>query len=129
MRLDRDICVVVDRSSSMKLYLTDSAPTMSTSDSRFCQPPHPLLSRWSALADAVDEFVSAVDTTPQTEYVALVSYASHYSSCGHSNNHSDIDLDLTVNEALLAAKVPACRRVCSTGRRISPRESTTAASF
>jgi Ca-activated chloride channel homolog len=37
VRLDRDICLVVDRSSSMKLYLTDTSPTMSTSDARFCQ--------------------------------------------------------------------------------------------
>jgi hypothetical protein len=54
VRLDRDICLVVDRSSSMKLYLTDTSPTMSTSDSRFCQKPDMTLSRWGALSVAVD---------------------------------------------------------------------------
>ncbi len=46
VRLDRDICLVVDRSSSMKLHLTDTSPTMSTSDTRFCKPPNMSLSRW-----------------------------------------------------------------------------------
>ena len=56
VRLDRDICIVVDRSSSMKLYLTDTAPTMSTSDPRFCQPPDMSQSRWSALSLGVRSF-------------------------------------------------------------------------
>jgi hypothetical protein len=105
VRLDRDICVVVDRSSSMKLYLTDTAPTMSTGDSRFCQPPHASLSRWSALAAALNEFVTALGQTPQSEYVSLVSYASAYTACSYSNHNSDIDLALSSNESLLASKV------------------------
>ena len=36
INLDRDICLVVDRSSSMKLYLNEMSPTMSTGDARFC---------------------------------------------------------------------------------------------
>ena len=58
VRLDRDICLVVDRSSSMKLYLTDTAPVMSGSDPRFCQPPDPVLSRWAALNSAIDVFIA-----------------------------------------------------------------------
>ena len=53
VRLDRDICLVLDRSSSMKLHLTDTGGTMSTSDPRFCQPPNMSLSRWGALSVAV----------------------------------------------------------------------------
>ena len=34
VRLDRDICLVLDRSSSMKFYLTDPGGTMSTSPTR-----------------------------------------------------------------------------------------------
>ena len=83
VRLDRDICIVVDRSSSMKLFLTDTAPTMSTGDSRFCQPPNMAKSRWGALSIGIDRFVNALDTTPQSEHVALVSFASTYTSCSY----------------------------------------------
>ena len=37
--LDVDICLVLDRSSSMKLSVSDTAGYMATSDPRFCQPP------------------------------------------------------------------------------------------
>ncbi len=94
VRLDRDICLVVDRSSSMKLYLTDTAPVMSTGDSRFCQPPNMSLSRWGALSVAVDRFTSALLTTPQTEHLALVSYGSNYTSCSYTNYAA------TINQAL-----------------------------
>ena len=103
VRLDRDICVVVDRSSSMKLYLTDSAPTMSTGDSRFCQSPNMQLSRWGALSVALQRFVDALETTPQTEYVALVSYASSYTACNYSNNASDINCPLSENHSAVTS--------------------------
>lgn len=85
VRLDRDICIVVDRSSSMKLYLTDTAPTMSTGDSRFCQPPDMAQSRWGALSLAFDRFIDALETTPQSEYMSLVSYGSGGTWCGYTN--------------------------------------------
>ena len=97
VRLDRDICIVVDRSSSMKLYLTDTAPTMSTRDSRFCQPPDMSQSRWSALSSAFGRFVTALETTPQDEHLALVSYGSTGSWCSHSNYASTIDQSLSEN--------------------------------
>lgn len=97
VRLDRDICIVVDRSSSMKLYLTDTAPTMSMSDSRFCQPPDMSQSRWSALSLAFDRFVTALETTPQTEHLSLVSYGSSGNWCGHSNQAASVDQSLSEN--------------------------------
>jgi Ca-activated chloride channel homolog len=99
VRLDRDICLVVDRSSSMKLYLTDSGGVMSTGDSRFCQPPNMSQSRWGALSVAVDRFINALATTPQSEFVALVSYGSNYTACSTSNNSSDINKALTADHA------------------------------
>jgi hypothetical protein len=99
VRLDRDICLVVDRSSSMKLYLTDSGGVMSTGDSRFCQPPNMSQSRWGALSVAVDRFINALATTPQSEFVALVSYGSNYTACSTSNNSSDINKPLTGDHA------------------------------
>ena len=97
VRLDRDICIVVDRSSSMKLYLTDTAPTMSTGDPRFCQPPDMSQSRWSALSLAFDRFVTALETTPQLEHLSLVSYGSSGTWCSHGNQASSIDQALSEN--------------------------------
>jgi hypothetical protein len=102
LRLDRDICLVVDRSSSMKLHLTDTASVMGTGDPRFCQPPNMELSRWGALSVAVDRFLDALDTTPQTEFVGLVSYASTYTACSYSNNASDINCPLSEGTAPVA---------------------------
>jgi Ca-activated chloride channel family protein len=103
VRLDRDICLVVDRSSSMKLYLDDTAATMSTSDSRFCQPPNMSLSRWGALSVAVQRFIDALATTPQTEFVSLVSYGSTYTACSYTNNASDINCELSSNHAAVTS--------------------------
>ena len=103
VRLDRDICLVVDRSSSMKLYLTDSQATMSTGDPRFCQPPNMSQSRWGALSVAVGRFINALATTPQTEHVALVSYASSGTWCSFSNNASDVNCPLSENHAAVTS--------------------------
>jgi len=102
VRLDRDICLVVDRSSSMKLFLSDTASTMSTRDSRFCQTPNMASSRWGALSVAVQRFIDALDQTPQIEHIGLASYGSNAigSYCGYwsqaeinsslSENHADV---------------------------------------
>ena len=103
VRLDRDICLVVDRSSSMKLYLTDSAPTMSTGDSRFCQPPNMLLSRWGALSVAVQRFIDALEDTPQIEHVGLVSYGSNYTACSYSNTSSSTNCPLSEDHSAVTA--------------------------
>lgn len=101
VRLDRDICLVLDRSSSMKLYLDDTSPTMSTSDSRFCQPPNMSLSRWGALSIAVQRFIDALDQTPQVEHLALASYAggnngaSSYTACSYTSATSEINCQLS----------------------------------
>lgn len=113
VRLDRDICLVVDRSSSMKFYLTDPGGTLPTNDPRFCQVPHATKSRWSALAIAVQRFVDALAQTPQTEHVALVSYAggnngaSSYTSSGCSpsftSNTVDTNCSLAANHAVVTS--------------------------
>jgi Ca-activated chloride channel family protein len=102
VRLDRDICLVVDRSSSMKLYLSDTSPLMSTRDSRFCQAPHATLSRWAALHAAVDEFLVELENTPQLEYVGLASYASNYSSCSTWSAESEINLQVSTSHTVVS---------------------------
>ena len=101
VRMDRDICVVVDRSNSMKLSLSSTARGIGRFDPRICLPPDPINSRWAALATAVQGFVAALATTPQTEHVALASYASDYELCGITNTASDIDQELTGDHTLI----------------------------
>jgi Ca-activated chloride channel family protein len=101
VRMDRDICIVVDRSSSMKLDVTSNAVGIGTGNPIFCRPPDPEDSRWAALATAVDGFVAALASTPQTEHVALVSYASDYTGCGITNHVTDVDQDLTPDTTLI----------------------------
>jgi Ca-activated chloride channel family protein len=109
VRLDRDICLVLDRSSSMKLYLTDPGGLMYTSDPRFCQPPDMNLSRWGALAVAVQRFVDALAQTPQTEYLALASYAGggngapSYTACNYTSSTSEINCNLAADHSAVVS--------------------------
>lgn len=96
VRQDRDVCLVVDRSSSMKLAVDSTSQGMSLRDPRVCQKPYDD-SRWMALAAAVQIFNDTLALTPQQEHVALVSYGSDFSYCGVSNTDSDIDKTLTGN--------------------------------
>jgi hypothetical protein len=88
-QLDRDICLVVDRSGSMMGSL-NGGPTPSGD----CDPPHPTQSRWGALAVAVQAFLVELDKTVQDEHVALVSYSSDTTECGNTYKISTIDSDL-----------------------------------
>ncbi len=72
-QLDRDICLVVDRSGSMMWTLTSDNYPCGTDE---CDRPHPTQSRWGSLATSVDAFLDELTTTVQDERVALVSYSS-----------------------------------------------------
>jgi hypothetical protein len=76
---------------------------MSTSDPRFCQPPDMSLSRWGALSVAVQRFVDALEQTPQTEHVGLVSYGSNYTACSYSNTSASINCPLAEDHAAVSA--------------------------
>jgi Flp pilus assembly protein TadG len=95
VRMDRDICLVIDRSSSMKLPPSSNAETMATSDPRFSQAPIMNDSRWGQMCVAVSGFLTELTNTPFQEHVALVSFASSGTWCGVYNTDSDIDQALT----------------------------------
>ena len=101
---DVDICLVLDRSSSMKLAINDTAGYMSTGDSRFCQPPDSS-SRWVALDNAIAEFVTVINTTIRDEHVSLVTYASEYSNCSVTSSESEINLALTADSSQLTSSM------------------------
>lgn len=90
-QLDRDICLVVDRSGSMMWQLSsDSLPK----GSKDCDAPHPSLSRWGALTVAVEAFLKELELTKQTENVGLVSYSSNTTECGNTYKIVTKDADL-----------------------------------
>lgn len=97
-QLDRDICLVVDRSGSMMWTLTNSSVPSGT---RECDPPHPTQSRWGALNIALEAFLVELDKTPQDEHVALASYSSDTTECGNNYRISQIDSDLVADYSVI----------------------------
>ena len=104
--LNIDICLVLDRSSSMKLSTTSDSQGMSSSDPRFCQSPQ-ADSRWIALDGAVRVFTSTLRTTIGEEQVALATYSSAETSglCGMVNQASSLDAQLDTNLDLIDAAI------------------------
>ena len=93
--IDVDICLVLDRSSSMKLDVTDTATGMSSSHPNYCLEPQPG-SRWLALDSAVNTFLNEINMSNGDEKVGVVSFASDYTSpCGETNQSATINRNLT----------------------------------
>ncbi|MGI9427853.1 MAG: vWA domain-containing protein, partial [Bythopirellula sp.] len=103
--LNVDICLVLDRSSSMKLNADSSESGMSISDPRFCIAPN-ATSRWIALDGAVRIFTQTLLSSNADEQVALVTYSSDLSGfptalCGASNQPSSLDSPLDTDLSLI----------------------------
>jgi len=93
-QLDRDICIVMDRSGSMAFDLTGidwSYPP----GGEYCEPPHPTLSRWAAAEAAVQVFLTEIGNTEQDEQVGFVTYASSGTWCSGTYNAADIEIELS----------------------------------
>jgi hypothetical protein len=90
VRLDRDICLVIDRSTSMKLPLSSTSEWILPWDPRLWSPPFND-SRWKPVETAVYAFVAELEKTPHEEHVSLVSFASSMTLAGIVNTDSDID--------------------------------------
>ena len=103
-QLDRDICLVVDRSGSMMWTLTSDNYPKKTKE---CDPPHPTQSRWASLATSVTAFLDELTTTVQDEHVALVSYSSNTTECGNKYKISTIDSDLVSDYSVIQGKMDA----------------------
>jgi len=94
-QLDRDICLVVDRSGSMMWSLAGGSQLPPGAPD--CGPPDPTRSRWGALNIALGAFLNELDKTAQDEHVGLVSYSSNITECGFKYKISDINSDLSSN--------------------------------
>lgn len=107
--LNVDICLVLDRSSSMKLNADSSESGMYISDSRFCSAPNDR-SRWMALDSAVRVFIQTLSNSNADEQVALVTYSSDLSTyspplCGASNSPSSLDSPLSTDLSLIETEM------------------------
>ena len=116
VRFDRDICLVVDRSGSMKLDVDETGELISTSDPRFCQLPDPISSRWAALVLAMQGFLDVLDNTQRIEHVSLVSFASNFDSCSIHNTASEINQALTADSTLITAAMQGISDTAFMGR-------------
>jgi Ca-activated chloride channel homolog len=101
-QLDRDICLVVDRSGSMMWTLTSDNYPKGTKE---CDKPHPTQSRWGALATSVDAFLTELSSTVQDERCALASYSSNTTECSNTYKISQIDSDLVADYATIRTKM------------------------
>ncbi|MEZ6133465.1 MAG: VWA domain-containing protein [Pirellulaceae bacterium] len=101
-----DICLVLDRSSSMKLPSSSTDPLMSGSDPRFCSTPWSD-SRWVALENAVNIFLTELDGTSSAEHVGVVTFASNFTSCSISTPKISIDQTLTDSTSAVRAAISA----------------------
>jgi len=88
-QLDRDICLVVDRSGSMMWGVVGRGTPGGA-----CNPPHPTRSRWGGLNIAVAGFLAELDNTAQLEQCGLVSYSQAGSRCDITFTTSDINAQL-----------------------------------
>ena len=94
--INADICLVLDRSSSMKLAVSNPAIGMGGGDPRRCETPW-ADSRWTALENAVNIFISKMQATLADEQVAVVTFASNNSACSQSISAASLDHALTTD--------------------------------
>jgi hypothetical protein len=99
--VDVDICLVLDRSSSMKLTITEPGGMDTENDPRACMVPQ-ADSKWAELDTAVTIFLDELDVTPSPEQVAMVTFGGDLgasSLCGGVEDLSIFtrDNDLTFN--------------------------------
>lgn len=93
---DVEICLVLDRSISMK-WKVNGATSDSEKALLKCAVPNNE-SRWRSLDIAIDEFIDTLRGTPVHERVAMVTFAtSGTSTCGTTSTASSLDQPLTTN--------------------------------
>ncbi|MEZ6137720.1 MAG: VWA domain-containing protein [Pirellulaceae bacterium] len=110
-RIDNDVCLVVDRSGSMAWDLTNvnfSYPGDLHGKSaiqNYFLPPHATLSRWAALDNAINEFLTVLDNNPYEPRVGLSSYSSNFEFGTYSSVVSTIDQPLTNDFSLIRSSL------------------------
>ena len=94
--VDVDLCLVLDRSTSMKHDTTSAESSMLSTDPRFCQAPVDT-SRWAALDRAVQLFVDRLNVSIAEEQVALVTFASDFTGCDSTSPAASLNQPLATD--------------------------------
>jgi Flp pilus assembly protein TadG len=100
-RVAYDIALVLDRSASMAFDLSGNEFVYPSDRALFSPlqayftPPSPTGSRWNALTDAVDTFVSVLQSRNIDAHVCLVTFAENYSFGNYSATEASLDVKLT----------------------------------
>lgn len=105
MRISHDIILVLDRSGSMAfdqsgnefVYPPDRAA--GTPVQSYFTTPSPTASRWKALHDAVNSFVTVLQTRSLDAQVGVVTYAENFTFGTFSTTEATLDVPLTTNLA------------------------------
>ena len=112
-QVELDVCLVIDRSGSMAYADTEVAayppgPAAGPVDWEFCDPvPSP--SRWVDTVGAVSDFLDILSTSPQSEFVSLVTYS----------DSSSLDVDLTSSYSSIVDSLNGhCATFCGGGTAI-----------
>ena len=92
--VNTDICLVLDRSSSMKWKVIGGSQSDVQGDR--CVPPN-ANSRWVALEEAVNAFIDVMENSPAIQKVAMVSFATEVTACGNDFLGVEVDVPLSKN--------------------------------
>lgn len=97
--LNVDVCLVLDRSTSMKLRINE--PSGGLTDSRLCSAPNNA-SRWKALDDSVRVFLAELADTDAQEQIALVTYGGDGPTPFSCNSRTAVTLDAPLSTSTSA---------------------------
>jgi hypothetical protein len=109
VRASHDIVLVLDRSASMAFDLSNSEfnyppdRKAGTVVQSYFTPPSPTASRWKALSDAVNTFVSVLQSRNLDVHVAVVTYAESYTFGTYTSTQATLDVPLTADLTLVTA--------------------------
>ena len=101
-RISHDVCLVLDRSASMAFDLSNSEFSYPADVSLGKHPmqiyftrPSPTASRWRALSDAVNAFVSTLQSRRLDVRVGMATYAEDFSFGAFGGKRASLDVPLT----------------------------------
>ncbi len=102
VHLDRDICVVLDRSGSMNWRIQDNT---FPNGRDWCDGPDENDSRWAALARAMNLFLGLLDGTDDEELVGIASYSAAGTTCGVTVPNGRVDVRLTTDYTPILSRI------------------------
>ncbi len=103
LRLDWDVCLVVERSTAVKFDIDGSGAYQNAGGK--CHPPNMLHSRWGTLAVCVADLLAGLDATAHKEHISVVSFATPIVDCNCSNTRVELNQSLTDDTLLVQAAI------------------------